>query len=211
MYIENVLKQHMHIGLDLDETLAATMQGLIFYAHGIGELKHIQTVSDIKKHDASWLRNDMTREESIKLWEWYGQSTMEPHLVSSIDRSHDCVRQLFEQWKRLSIVTARSNEVLWKVERTHNWIKTHFPFIAEDDIHFVNHFSSDALPKSHLCKELGITLMIDDALENAYDLCHAGIGCILLEKPWNRDIEYDHPLLYRVKDWNILSQALQHG
>lgn len=52
-----------------------------------------------------------------------------------------------------------------------------------------------------VCKDYDITLMIDDAIENAYELCDAGIYTILLEKPWNRDIVYEHPLLTRVKHW----------
>lgn len=44
--------------------------------------------------------------------------------------------------------------------------------------------------------------MIDDAFHNAVDLVENDIACILLEKPWNRDNTYTHPLLYRAKDWN---------
>lgn len=53
MIPKNLLEQHIHIGLDLDETLAATMQGLVSYAHSIGELRHIESIEDIKKHNAS--------------------------------------------------------------------------------------------------------------------------------------------------------------
>ena len=84
----------------------------------------------------------------------------------------------------------------------------HFPFIQEDDIHFVNHFSTDAIPKSTVCKQIGVSLMIDDALENVGELCQSGIECILLEKPWNRDIIFDHPLLYRVKNWEEIIATL---
>lgn len=65
----------------------------------------------------------------------------------------------------------------------------------------MNHFSESAKPKSEICKQFGVTLMIDDAIENAHDLCQSGIDCILLEKPWNRDSSFEHPLLYRVKGW----------
>lgn len=50
--------------------------------------------------------------------------------------------------------------------------------------------------------------MIDDAMENAHELTMNGISCILLEKPWNRHVEFEHPLLYRVKNWNEISDSI---
>lgn len=52
--------------------------------------------------------------------------------------------------------------------------------------------------------------MIDDAMENAHELCKNGIACILLEKPWNRDVDFEHPLLYRVKNWEEILYSLSH-
>lgn len=51
--------------------------------------------------------------------------------------------------------------------------------------------------------------MIDDALENVYELCQAGITSVLIERPWNRDITFTHPLLYRVRDWHEIIQHLE--
>lgn len=50
--------------------------------------------------------------------------------------------------------------------------------------------------------------MIEDNLSVARDLTQNNIACIVLEKPWNRDIEYEHPLLYRVKDWQEIINLL---
>ncbi len=44
---------HTHIGLDIDETLASTVIGMIQYAQSHGKLHHIHSLEDIKKHDAS--------------------------------------------------------------------------------------------------------------------------------------------------------------
>lgn len=44
---------HSHIGLDLDETLASTFEGFLAYAQGQGKLLHIESIDQIKKHDAS--------------------------------------------------------------------------------------------------------------------------------------------------------------
>jgi uncharacterized HAD superfamily protein len=87
------------------------------------------------------------------------------------------------------------------VERTKNWVHHHFPKIADSEIHFVNHFTVDSKPKSEVCREYDITLMIDDSFENAEDLASAGITTILLEKPWNKNQSIIHPLVHRVKNW----------
>jgi 5' nucleotidase, deoxy (Pyrimidine), cytosolic type C protein (NT5C) len=134
---------------------------------------------------------------------------MDPLSVPTVPDAIEGMKKLHAIGKDISIITARSNQESWKVERTLSWMRVHFPFVLEDRIHFVNHFSADALPKSQVCQSLWVTLMIDDALENAYELCHAGIATVLIERPWNRDIEYVHPLLYRVRDWHEIIQHLE--
>lgn len=52
--------------------------------------------------------------------------------------------------------------------------------------------------------------MIDDAMENAHELTNNGISCILLERPWNRDANLDHPLLHRVKNWKEIIDSITH-
>ena len=51
--------------------------------------------------------------------------------------------------------------------------------------------------------------MIDDHIENARDLCREGISMILLEKPWNRNEDFEHPLLYRAKNWQEIIKSLE--
>ena len=203
-------KKHHHIGLDLDETLAATMSGMLEYSHSIGKLLHITHLDQIHKHDTSWLGSDITPEEAIALWEGYGKSTPHPYDVLPIEDALEGVRKLHEIGKNIAIVTARSDKEPWKVERTHLWVRWHLGFLAHDRIYFVNHFSEDARPKSEICKKMYISLMIDDAMENAYELVRNDISCILLEKPWNRDVEFDHPLLYRAKNWKEITDSLTH-
>jgi uncharacterized HAD superfamily protein len=119
------------------------------------------------------------------------------------------VKILRKAGKDISIVTARSDKEKWKVDRTILWVRSHFAFLGDTNIHFVNHSTNDARPKSHVCKKVGITLMIDDAFENAYELSHEGIACILLEKPWNRNADRDHSLIYRAKNWQEIIDSLQ--
>lgn len=43
--------------------------------------------------------------------------------------------------------------------------------------------------------------MIDDGLHNAIDLAENNIECILIDRPWNRKKEAEHPLIHRIYNW----------
>ena len=51
--------------------------------------------------------------------------------------------------------------------------------------------------------------MIDDGLHNALDLAENHIECILLDKPWNRRDESNHPLIHRVQTWQEIIDNLR--
>ena len=199
---------HAHIWLDIDETLASTVSWLIAYAQSRWQLLHIRSIEDIRKHDASWLGSDITPEEVSDLWEGYGRSTLSPRDVAPVEYAIEGVKELYESGKTLSIITARSSHEPWKVERTLRWVRWYFAYIEDADIHFVNHFTDEMKPKSEVCHEIWVSIMIDDSMENAHELCLSGIACILMEKPWNRDIIFDHPLLYRVHSWQEIIDSL---
>ena len=168
--------------------------------HNIFDL-HTHIGLDVCHYDLTKVDPSLSVEQASHIWEWYGKITLDPLTVFPLPYSKEWVKALLDLQKNISIITARSDREAWKVERTKAWVQTYFPEIGESRISFVNHFHEESRPKSIACREHGVTLMIDDSIENAYDLSNGGIACILLEKPWNRDIEFSHPLLYRIKDW----------
>lgn len=199
--------QHNHIGLDLDETLASTVMGMLDEAHSHGKLLGIRSLEDITKYDFLGLDPTLTEADSSFVWESYGQKTLDPQSIPLMQNAKNGVQLLEKRGIELSIITARSDDQDWKKPRTIHWVHTHLPTIK--NVYFVNHFSKDARPKSDICKSFGISMMIDDHIENALDLIEHGIACILLEKPWNRNEHFEHPLLYRVKDWEEIIASLQ--
>lgn len=142
---------------------------------------------------------DMDTEALMAFWKSH-------HLtgVSPVKNAVDGVYRLHEAQKKLHIITAR-NEHDHRSD-TERWMKQYFPEIPSHHIHFANHLSKQNHKKSTLCKELGITLLVDDGGHNALDVIEAGIHCILLDRPWNQHITIDHPHLHRMKNWTeILS------
>ena len=198
---------HSHIGLDLDETLASTVGGMLEEAHRQGKLLSVRSLEDITKYDFPWLDPTLTEADSSYVWECYGQNTLNPLSVPVVPGARMGVEIFVKGGKNISVITARSDDITWKKPRTLDWIWTHFPEIQ--NVYFVNHFSKDARPKSEVCKNQNISLMIDDHIENARDLCSQGISMILLEKPWNRNEDFEHPLLYKAKDWKEIITSLE--
>jgi hypothetical protein len=115
----------------------------------------------------------ISREEVSTLWHDYGLSLTGPSDVPLEKDADIGVEKLRKRQKKYSIVTARNGNDREKKRQTLEWISFHFPEIRESDIHFVNHYREEALPKSLVCKEYGISLMIDDHMENASDLSRA--------------------------------------
>lgn len=203
-------KKYTHIGLDLDETLASTVSWMLEEAHIQWKLLGIHSLDGVHSYNFWSLDKNVTEEEWYFIWESFWKKTMNPSLVPLVAWARDGVNLFLSLKKNLSIITARSDKEEWKVIRTKDWISTHFPEIGKENIFFVNHFSNTALPKSVVCKNHGIDLMIDDHIDNARDLAENNITTILLEKPWNRHHRFEHPLIYRVKDWQEIIGSLSH-
>ena len=143
----------------------------------------------------------MTLEELLLYWA--------SHLLDQcipVDGSQDGANTLMQAGKILSIVTARNDTD--HRDDTQKWVSKHFPDIFDDRIFFANHLRDGHASKSSFCHQHHITLMIDDGLHNAIDLAENGIACILLDRPWNRNDEVNHQLIYRVKNWQEIIDNL---
>lgn len=205
----NTITQHEHIGLDLDETLASTFAGMLRVAHSVGKLLACQSIEDFVIHD---IFEDpsfgVTRDEMIEIWHQYNISIKKPEDTMVIKGALQWVKLLMKNGIKCSIITARNGNDPLKRKMTLEWLERYFPEIHSSNIHFVNHYSEQSLPKSAVCKNLGITLLIDDHIDNARDMIAAWFSMILLEKPWNRSITFDHPNLHRVQDWQEIIDNL---
>ncbi len=62
-------KKYTHIGLDLDETLASTISGMLEEAHVQGKLLGIQSLDDVHSYNFQSLDKSITEEEGYFIWE----------------------------------------------------------------------------------------------------------------------------------------------
>ncbi len=202
MLPKDIFKRHQYIGFDLDETLAASVLDGLKKLHLRDRMKKIQDIEQITSFDwTEFPECDMTHEELVEFWKL--------HQLRGILPVHGAIESVFElslHAKYLHVVTAR-NEHDHKTD-TEKWLNLYFPEIHPSHIHFANHFAKNNQTKSTICKSIGITLMIDDGLHNALDLAENNIECILLDRPWNRKDEANHPLIHRARHWKDIIETL---
>lgn len=202
MLPKDLFKRHSHIGLDLDETLAESVIDWLKQLHSRNKMQWIQSIEQITSFDwTDFPECDMSSTELVNFWKFHSLKNILP-----VDGAIDGIYVLSEQDKYLHVVTAR-NEHDHRTDTEH-WLNVYFPEIHPSCIYFANHLAQDNRTKSSICRSLGITLMIDDGLHNALDLAENNIECILLDRPWNRKDEANHPLIYRAKHWQEIVDNL---
>jgi hypothetical protein len=81
------------------------------------------------------------------------------------------------------VITGRGIHIQEKIIQR---VNQYFPDLF-DDFLFANEASAQALPKYELCKQRGITLVIEDRSPVVKELADHGIPCFLLDKPRNQD------------------------
>ncbi len=92
---------------------------------------------------------------------------------------------------------------------TEDWLEENFGKVF-DQVLLTDHDTPKQVLKYELARKHGIGLMIEDNAHYAVDLAKHGIPTILLEAPWNIDIEVSlYPNIFRVKDWNEIISFLK--
>jgi uncharacterized HAD superfamily protein len=179
----------MKIGVDIDNTLADLNNGFcLWYNKKYGGNLCSE---DFQEY---WLRKviPIKKEEEYSYWKEYHDSDFfdEMNLVENAKKVID----LLKSQNEIVFITARHAE--WK-QKTLNFIKAHFP---EDNFEVI--FTGDVYGgknKDEICRERGISIIIEDHHEKSLDYAKNGIKVILLEMPWNKKIEHEN--IIRIKNW----------
>lgn len=178
------------IWVDCDEVLSET----------INELLKRPPLSDkkIKKSDiysyyfADVKELEMTHEESMLVFNSFFRSS-DYLLTQSVSWAYEKLSQRKDSWHELCVVTARPSEF---EQITRQRVETHFPWIFSDFL-FMNIYTDKEIPKSELCQQKWIQLLIDDNIDNIVWVNELWIPGFLLDKPRNQN-KSDSKLLKRV-------------
>ncbi|KAI7899624.1 uncharacterized protein BX663DRAFT_520763 [Cokeromyces recurvatus] len=179
------------IAVDLDQTLAHTLESLVEWHNDTYSTQ--LSVTDFNTYDY-WKIWGGTREESyVKIREFY-ESEYFDQIKPIRDFALESLKMLKKRHFSLVIITSRQQFI---AERTKRFVDRHYPGIFES-IYFCNLGLTDAeqleyvsKPKSIICQEIGVDVLIDDSLEHALDCSSLGIEVLLYDRNgeyiWNHE------------------------
>ncbi|KAI8353997.1 hypothetical protein BD560DRAFT_408129 [Blakeslea trispora] len=179
------------IAVDLDQTLAHTLESLVKWHNDTYCTNY--SVADFNTYDY-WKVWGGTREEScMKVREFYESEHFE-----QIEPIRDFALEALKMLKRrnftLVIITSRQQFI---ASKTKKFVDKHYPGIFES-IYFCNLDLSSAeqleyisKPKSLICQEIGVDVLIDDSLDHALECSSLGINILLYDRKgqyrWNHE------------------------
>jgi uncharacterized HAD superfamily protein len=115
----------------------------------------------------------------------------------------DVLRQLAAKHE-LHMVTGRGD---FLGEATHAMLDKYFPDIFSS-VEFTHFFGDNPRPKSDVCQQLNIDVLIDDHPHHASIVAACGIRVLLFgDYPWNADADVASPI-ERARDWHEVAQKL---
>ena len=162
------------IWVDCDEVLSETMDELL--KRSPLKEKWIKK-SDITSYDLFEVKKLwMTLEEAIDLFFWFFESP-EYYLAKPVSWAYEKLYERKQDWHTLFVVTARKKH---HEEQTRKRVETHFPWIFSDYL-FMGQYTEDEIPKSQLCKNKWIQVLIDDNVFNIRDMNWVWMPCFLLD------------------------------
>ena len=188
------MNMQLCIWVDCDEVLSETMDELI----KLPPLKSKSiNKSDITSYDIYEVKKLwMTLEEAVNLFFSFFESP-EYYQCQPVSWAYEKLYERKQAWHKLFVVTARKKP---HEEQTMKRVETHFPGIFSDYL-FMGQYTENEIPKSQLCKEKWIQVLIDDNTFNIQDMNWIWIPWFLLDKPWNQWVE-NSELLHRVYSWD---------
>lgn len=188
-----------NIWIDLDEVLSETVDFILKYHNFLLNWKPVEraditnyNIFEIKKFDinmeqASAYFRDAMIADSTKL-------DMMP-----VEWAFQCLQKYKKLWYKFTIITAR--DWIFLKEYTYKRVEKYYPDIF-DNILFANHLTQNSIPKSQLCKQENISIMLEDNFHYSREMAENWIQSFLLEKPRNSHIKQEHNLIKKIQTWD---------
>ncbi len=181
----NYIERSKNIAVDFDDVLVPTFKGVLWYYNNMFKWKSLP----YDKVTHFWLNRirgfrRISTQECVDL---FNNLLAEPDFhqsLKAIKDSFEVCAYLKDQWHNLYIITARP-KILQK--NTIDWLSQNNVWELFSDAVFLDHkWHGSDLTKSSVCKDLGITVMIEDAFHNADPLAQNWITVLMPRRPWNK-------------------------
>ncbi len=190
----------MIIGIDIDEVLCRTNDYFLF------ELN--------KKYGTNFRREELVRYDYNCFKGFSGEDIFNElieHLHNNLiyydifDGSKEILKKLKKDGHKLYIITSR-----WKEfeEKTLIWLEKHFGKNFFDKILIYND-KFEKKSKDEIAKENNIDVLIEDAPKYALKASKNKIRVLLMNHPWNKDLE-ENEFLIRVYSWEDIYEKIKN-
>jgi len=186
----------MEIGVDIDEVAVGFVEKYLEYYNDKNNTWF--GLDDIFSYKL-WEVFGGTKQESVKSVENFYKSDFFDE-IKPLDGAVDAVREL-RSLHRISFVTARPEIFM---EKTEKCISKYFG--KEIPIVYVGSYYGGK-SKGEIGFDLSLDIMLEDNYEYALSCVEKCITTYLFDKPWNARFN-GVPNLFRVKDWNEISEIL---
>lgn len=189
------------IAIDLDDTLVPTVDLIVKEIFRDKSFPAFRGYHSIK---------DFTYDEEMALYR-YIRKTINHQDISGfmpMPGSLSAIKKLAKDFD-LYVVTARTKNVK---KHTRNWVAYHFPKMLKKII-FGQYRKEGEFKKTkgEICKEQGISLIVDDRIDYALDCYKHGVKAIVFdykdEYPWSKG-KYPKDLK-KAKDWKEVLEIIK--
>jgi phosphoglycolate phosphatase-like HAD superfamily hydrolase len=151
------------IGVDCDEVLSDTMGQILQLPFFVSKGIQRQDITNYEMWAIPIFR--LSLEESTQFfWKLFNSDAFWE--IQPLAGAREKLQERKSQGHKLIVVTGRP---LAFKERTKQRVHQHFPDIF-DDFLFSSHNTANEVPKSELCKQAGIQLVVEDNLDFVADL-----------------------------------------
>ncbi len=194
------------IALDIDDTIAGSTECLrllinkwynkqLTSEHYGGEDEYWGFYERIwRSHGLDWVQ--CQEQLSRAMIEDQSDVQVLPDAVSTVEQlSRD---------HRIIFITSR--DISWE-PATRLWLTEHFGAVDTELYFCQSHTATTAKTKGDICRELGVSYLIDDNVDHCHSALQSGVKAILFGNyGWHRGVE---PSVTRCKDWREVSESFR--
>jgi len=191
------------IGIDCDDTLSETLNEVlknpIFIKNGItkNDITHSYELFENPILSQAWIDKKIAMKVYYDLFLSDDFRNIQP-----VEWALQKLQERKSQGHTFIMITWRAMIIQ---DKTQQRVQQHFPNIF-DSFLFSNHNVENEIPKSELCKQAGVQVMIEDNLDFALEISQHNIPCFLLDKPRNKWYIYpENSQITRVKSWDEIT------
>jgi len=180
------------IGIDIDNVLSDFNEELLkeFLNHD----KELRNTGIIDKN-ADYITRGMFDWSKEEIDDFYYKNIERiAKNLNVIDKAPEYIKKLKENGYEIYIISGRNNgEYSDPYKMTFDWLDKYK--IEYDKLILTDAYNS--LEKAKVCRENGISIMIDDSVRILLEVEKAGITALVMDTPYNRDVDN----LNRVHNW----------